>query len=94
MTPTLRPIVSNGGLLGEEEKYDNRLLLEVLRVLDPARWNEKKEIKHSGEITHGVLAVPTSASPAEWEKRFRDTTQPELEVVEAELLEARDDNKS
>lgn len=89
MTPTLRPIVSNGILLGEEEKYDNHLLLEVLRVLDPEKWNEKKEVRHTGEITHGVLAIPSTTSVDDWEHKFKHAEQPKLDVVEAEILEAR-----
>lgn len=88
MTPTLRPIFSNGLLMGYEEKWDNRLLLRVAEAMDPSRWSQKHELKHTGEITHGVMVVPSQTqTPEEWEAQYEDAEHPQLDVVEAELLE-------
>lgn len=87
-TPTLRPVVSKGDIVGYEKKYDNKLLLEVAKALDPSRWSEKREIKHSGEITHGVMISPGQLSAEDWEKQFSTMEHPLLDVVEAELCAA------
>ncbi len=44
MTPTLRPVVSNGKVIAHEEQYDNKLLLCLARALAPDRWSERSKL--------------------------------------------------
>lgn len=87
-TPELKPIVSSGEVVGHQEKYDNKLLLRVAEKMAPEKWSQKHEVKHSGGITHGVMVVPGKAqTDDEWEDEYEGTEHPQLEVVEAELME-------
>jgi hypothetical protein len=51
MTPTKRPIFSRGELVGEEDVYDNKLLLALARKMSP-EWRESKNLNVEGSVDH------------------------------------------
>ncbi len=64
-TPTRRPVVANGEIVGFEEKPpDPRLVLATLRRYNP-RWNEKQTLEHTGNVDHthrgGLVMASISA---------------------------------
>ena len=52
MTPTLRPVFSQGELKCHVEEYDNRLLLAVARRLNPDAWADRRKVEQSGRVEH------------------------------------------
>lgn len=51
MTPTKRPIFSKGELVGEEDVYDNKLLLALARKMSPD-WRESRHLQVEGSVDH------------------------------------------
>jgi hypothetical protein len=51
MTPTKRPIFSKGELVGEEDVYDNKLLLALARKMSP-EWRESRHLSVEGSVDH------------------------------------------
>ena len=71
-TPQRRPVVSQGAVLGYEDRYDNTLLLKVARKLDPEAWGEKQQVQHTGSIAvrAGVMVVPGTLTEDEYEQKY------------------------
>ncbi len=55
MTPTERPVVSNGQVVAKELRYDNRLLLRYAAALAPERWSERQQMKLDGQLNHSAI---------------------------------------
>lgn len=51
MTPTKRPIFSRGELVGEEDVFDNKLLLALARKMSP-EWRESRHLTVDGSVDH------------------------------------------
>jgi hypothetical protein len=51
MTPTKRPIFSRGELVGEEDVFDNKLLLALARKMSP-EWRESRHLSVEGSVDH------------------------------------------
>ena len=51
MTPTKRPIFSRGELVGEEDVFDNKLLLALARKMSP-EWRESRHLHVEGSVDH------------------------------------------
>jgi hypothetical protein len=50
-TPTKRPIFSRGELVGEEDVFDNKLLLALARKMSP-EWRESRHLSVEGSVDH------------------------------------------
>jgi hypothetical protein len=80
------PVVSQGVVVTTVRKYDNNLLMQLLRARDPARYNPQQNIRADVKLGGGVLVVPPQAASAdEWERirgaqssRCRRSRRPEL----------------
>jgi hypothetical protein len=84
MEPTERPIVSQGEVVATELKYDNNLLLRLAQRHQPDKWGTKQEVKHTGQINHGVMVVGAVVESAEdWSEKYGGD-QPELEAGDGE----------
>lgn len=85
--PTERPIVSQGEVIATELKYDNNLLMRVAQRHQPDKWNPKHELKHSGQVNHGVMVVGAiEQSTEDWEEKYGGD-QPELEAGDEDAID-------
>ena len=70
-------IFSYGGepLIVPTTKYyppDTTAAIFWLKNRQRAHWRDKQEVDHSGEVRGGVLVVPSTVSPTEWEQAVED----------------------
>lgn len=52
-----RPIYQRGELVGHEQVHSDGLLMFALRALDPAKYNEKRQVEVKGDVTHRVVGL-------------------------------------
>lgn len=63
------PVFYQGRVVGWVRKFSDQLALAHAKAHDP-RYREKLQV--DATVNGGVMVVPASASPADWEKRFSD----------------------
>ena len=64
------PVVSQGVVVTTVRRYDNNLLMQLLRARDPARYNPQQNIRADVKLGGGVFVVPPQAANLadEWER--------------------------
>lgn len=73
LTPVRKPIFWNGEQVGHEDKYDNRLLVQLARKLNPRDWNPQHKVEHSGAVETPVTFDLSKLSPEELEMALKLT---------------------
>lgn len=61
------PLVSMGEIVGHKQVYSDTLLCLLLRANAPTKYRDN--LKVDATIAAGVLVMPATMSPSEWEKQ-------------------------
>ena len=61
------PVFYRGMECGVVRKYSDNLTMFLLKAHKPEKYRERSEVKHSGGVTAGVMIMPGTTDPTEWD---------------------------
>lgn len=65
------PVFYQGIECGVVRKYSDTLAIFLLKAHRPEMYRERHQVEHSGEVRGGVLVVPSTLAPGDWDRVAR-----------------------